>query len=97
LFAGIFFGATTLEGLVVLPRIFVIGIVGGGVQSGPLGTAATDRPIVPAPGGYCDGEIGGMIGRGNRSTRRKPAMARPSPELQTPLHRLSHGADQGDR
>jgi hypothetical protein len=46
--------------------------VGGGVQLGPLGTAATNRPIVPAPGDY-DGEIGGMIGRGNRSTRRKPA------------------------
>jgi hypothetical protein len=30
----------------------------------PLGTAATDRPIVPAPGDYDDGEIGGMmIGR----------------------------------
>jgi hypothetical protein len=29
--------------------------------------------IVLAPGGYDDGEIGGMIGRGNRSTRRKPA------------------------
>jgi hypothetical protein len=29
-------------------------------------------PIVPAPGDYNDGEIGGMIGRGNRSTRRKP-------------------------
>jgi hypothetical protein len=29
-------------------------------------------PIVPAPGDY-DGEIGGMIGRGNRSTRRQPA------------------------
>jgi hypothetical protein len=25
-------------------------------------------PIVPAPGDYDDGEIGGMIGRGNRST-----------------------------
>jgi hypothetical protein len=47
--------------------------VGGGVQLGPLGTAATNRPIVPAPGDYDDdGEIGGMIGRGNRSTRRKP-------------------------
>jgi hypothetical protein len=43
---------------------------------GPLGTAATNRPIVPAPGNYDDGEIGGMmIGRGNRSTRRKPAPA----------------------
>jgi hypothetical protein len=30
-------------------------------------------PIVPASGEYDDGEIGGMIGRGNRSTRTKPA------------------------
>jgi hypothetical protein len=36
--------------------------VGGGAQLGPLGTAATNRPIVPAPGDY-DGEIVGMIGR----------------------------------
>jgi hypothetical protein len=48
--------------------------VGGGVQFGPLGTAATNRPIVPAPGDYDDEEIGGMIGRGNRSTLRKPAL-----------------------
>jgi hypothetical protein len=55
-------------------EIFLFGIVGGGVQLGPLGTAATIRPIVPAPGDYNDGQIGGMmIGRGNRSTRRKPA------------------------
>jgi hypothetical protein len=47
---------------------FLIGIVGGGVQLGPLGTAATNRPIVPASGDYDDGEIGGIIGRGNRST-----------------------------
>jgi hypothetical protein len=41
---------------------------------GPLGTAATIRPIVPAPGDYDDGEIGAMmISRGNRSPRRKPA------------------------
>jgi hypothetical protein len=52
---------------------FLIGIVAGGVQLGPLGTAATNRPIVPAPGDYDDGEIGGMFGRGNRSTRRKLA------------------------
>jgi hypothetical protein len=52
---------------------FLIGIVGSGVQLVPLGTAATNRPIVPAPGDYDDGEIGGIeIGRGNRSTRRKP-------------------------
>jgi hypothetical protein len=29
-------------------------------------------PTVPAPGDYDDGEIGGMIGRGNRSAPRKP-------------------------
>jgi hypothetical protein len=41
---------------------------------GPLGTLATNRPTVPVPGDYDDGEIGGMmIGRENRSTRRKPA------------------------
>jgi hypothetical protein len=27
---------------------------------GPLGTVATNRPTVPAPGDYDDGEIGGM-------------------------------------
>jgi hypothetical protein len=50
----------------------------GGVESklGPLGMSATEWPIVPAPGEYDDGEFGGMkIGRGNRSTRRKPAPA----------------------
>jgi hypothetical protein len=36
--------------------------------------------IVPAPGDYDDGEFCGMkIGRGNRSTRRKPAPAPLSP------------------
>jgi hypothetical protein len=54
-------------------RCFFIIIVGGRVQLGPLVTAATNRLIVPAPSD-CDGEIGGMmIGRGNRSTRKKPA------------------------
>jgi hypothetical protein len=51
----------------------LIGIVRGGVRLGPLGNAATNRPTVPVPGDYDDGEIGEMIGRGNRSTRRKPA------------------------
>jgi hypothetical protein len=47
---------------------------GGGVQLGPLDTAATNRPIVPALGDYDDGEIGGMtIGGGNPITRRKHA------------------------
>jgi hypothetical protein len=51
---------------------FLIGIVEGGVQLGPLDTAAINRPIVPASGDY-DGKFGAMLGRGNRSTRRKPA------------------------
>jgi hypothetical protein len=51
---------------------------------GSLGTAATKRPIVPAPGDYDDKEIGGMmIGRGKRSTLRKPAPV-PLCPLQTP-------------
>jgi hypothetical protein len=66
--------------MVTLKNIFQTGIVGGGVQLGPLGTVATNRPVVPAPGDYDNGEIGGMIGRGNRSTRRKPA---PSAALST--------------
>jgi hypothetical protein len=58
--------------------------VGGGVQLGPFGTAGTNRPIVRAPGDYDDEEIGGMmIGRGNRSTRRKPPPV-PLCPLQTP-------------
>jgi hypothetical protein len=53
---------------------FLISIVQGGVQLGPLGTAATNKPILSTPGDYDDGEIGGMmIGRANRSTRRKLA------------------------
>jgi hypothetical protein len=58
-------------------------IVRGGVQLGPLGTAATKRPTVPASGDYDDGEISGMIGRGNRSTRRRPDPV-PLCPLQTP-------------
>jgi hypothetical protein len=42
-------------------NLFLIGIVGGGVQFGPLGTVATNWPIVPTPGDYNDGEIGGTI------------------------------------
>jgi hypothetical protein len=52
---------------------FLILIVGGGVQLGPLCTSVTNWPILPAPGEYEDGEFGGMmLGRKNRSTRRKP-------------------------
>jgi hypothetical protein len=47
--------------------------VGGGVQLGPLGTPATDWPIVPAPGDYDDGEFGGMeIGRGGENPPLSP-------------------------
>jgi hypothetical protein len=54
---------------------------------GPLGTSATKWPIVPAPGDYDDGDFGGMnIGRGNRSTLRKPAPA-PLRPPQIPLDR----------
>jgi hypothetical protein len=43
---------------------------------GPLGTSSTEWPIVPTPGDYDDGEFGGVkIGRGDRSTRRKPVSA----------------------
>jgi hypothetical protein len=52
---------------------FLIGILGGEIQLDPLGTAATNRPIVPAPGDYVDEEIGRVICKGNRSTRSKPA------------------------
>jgi hypothetical protein len=64
------YGVTTQ----VIVAIFFNWYSGGGVQLGPLRTATTNRPIVPAPGDYDDGEIGGMmISKGNRSTRRKPA------------------------
>jgi hypothetical protein len=70
-----------------------IRIVGRGVQLGPHGTAATNRPTVPAPGDYVDGEIGGMaIGRGNRSIRRKPAPV-PLRPPQTP-HAASANPDR---
>jgi hypothetical protein len=47
----------------------------GGVQLDPLDTWAINRPIMPNPGDYGDGEISGMmIGRVNRSTWRKHAL-----------------------
>jgi hypothetical protein len=65
--------------------IFLILIVGGGAQLDSFGTAATKWPIVPDPGDYDAGKIGGMIGRGNRSTRRKPA---PGPLVHDEPHML---------
>jgi hypothetical protein len=55
-------------------NLFLIGIVGGGVQLGPLSTAATNRSIVLTPGDYDDGEIGGMMIAGRRGG--KPATNR---------------------
>jgi hypothetical protein len=54
---------------------FLICIVGVESKLGPLGTSATYWSTAPAPGDCEDGEFGGMNGRGNRSTRRKPAPA----------------------
>jgi hypothetical protein len=55
------------------------------LRSIQLPTSATYWPIVPAPGDCEDGEFGGLkIGRGNRSTRRKPAPA-PLCQPQIPL------------
>jgi hypothetical protein len=51
---------------------------------GPLGTSAIHWPIVPAPGDCEDGEFGGLNGRRNRSTRRKPALTQLCPP-QIPL------------
>jgi hypothetical protein len=65
----------------------------GGIQLGPLGTAATNSLIMPAPGDYDGGEIGRiMIGKGNRSTRRKPApVSLCSPETPDALPGLEPG------
>jgi hypothetical protein len=71
--------------IVPLSRIiinFLICIVRGGVQLGPLGTAATNMTSMPSPGDY-NGETDGIIGRGNRNTRRKPAPV-PLSKPQTP-------------
>jgi hypothetical protein len=60
--------------------------VGGGVLLGPLGTAVTDWPTVPAPGDYDDEEFGGInIGMGNRSTRKKKPAPVPLCPPQIPL------------
>jgi hypothetical protein len=41
------------------------------VRLNPLGTSATNWPIVPAPDDECEAVAGMRIGRGNRSTREK--------------------------
>jgi hypothetical protein len=59
--------------LTLIYVIFFFNLHSGGWNQGPLDTAATEWPIVSAPGDSDNGEIGGIIGRGKRSTRRKPA------------------------
>jgi hypothetical protein len=60
----------------LVPVIKKIAYLGVEMSPNPLGTSATEWPTVPAPGDCDDGEFGRMkIGRGNRSTRRKPAPA----------------------
>jgi hypothetical protein len=65
-----------------IPPIIIIIIIISGVGLGPLGTAATSGLLYKPQmidEGDC-GAVGGMrIGRGNRSTRRKPAPAPLSP------------------
>jgi hypothetical protein len=67
---------------------------------GPLGTSATEWPIVPASGDYDDGEFGGMkIGRRNRSTLCPPQIPLDQTRARTraggkpATNRLNYGAD----
>jgi hypothetical protein len=55
------------------PPVLFFKLVWGGWNPRSTRHCGYQWPIVPAPDDYDDGEIGGMIGRGNRSTRRKPA------------------------
>jgi hypothetical protein len=52
------------------------------VRLSPLGTSASNWPIVPAPDDDDEcGAVGEMtIGSGNRSSRRKPAPVPPCPQ-----------------
>jgi hypothetical protein len=66
------------KGQAFVNTFFIIFIIISGVGLSPLGTAATSgllyKPQMIDEGGC--GAIGGMkIGRGNRSTRRKPSSA----------------------
>jgi hypothetical protein len=68
---------------------------GDRVQLGSLGAAVTNRSVVPAPGDYDDGEIGGMmIGRGDRSSLEKTC---PSAALSTTNTTCCPDANPGRR
>jgi hypothetical protein len=61
----------------------------------PLGTSATEWPVVLAPSDCDDGEFGGIkIGRGNRSTRRKSA---PEPLCPPQIPLARPGLEPGPR
>jgi hypothetical protein len=67
---------TELSRLLLAFNFFLIRNVGGGVQTESTKHVGHFWSIVPAPDDCEDGEFGGIkIGRGNRSTRRKPAPA----------------------
>jgi hypothetical protein len=69
----------TLQMSRISARTFFFNLHSGGWSPNWVHSArrpATYWPILPAPDDCEDGEFGGMNGRGNRSTRRKPA---PSP------------------
>jgi hypothetical protein len=57
----------------IIHKIFLICIGGGGVQTGSTRHVGHLLAYCSWPGDCEDGEFGGMNGRGNRSTRRKPA------------------------
>jgi hypothetical protein len=67
-------------------NFFNLRVVGVGVQTGSTRHRGHLLSYLPAPGDCEDGELfGGMkMGRGNRSTRRKPAPALCPPQI--PLH-----------
>jgi hypothetical protein len=57
----------------VVHPLFILVYWGGGWSAfGSTRHCGHQWTIVPAPGDYYDGEIGGMIDRGNQSTRKKP-------------------------
>jgi hypothetical protein len=55
------------------PKIKFLNWYSGGWNPRSTRHCGHQWPIVPVPDDYDNGEIGGMIGRGNQSTLRKPA------------------------
>jgi hypothetical protein len=75
---------------------FLIGIVGGGMDSNWV-HSALQPPTVPAPGDYNDGENGGMTGRGNRSTRPQCRFVHHRPHMLCPEANLGRrGGEASD-